>query len=156
MKHEKAMGFELRRMQNMTVRYIHTEMRKAGYDEVAVMNGWILGFLAMNRDKVVYQKDIEKRSGLARSTIANIMKQMEQSGYIERETDAGDTRLKRVTLTEAGFSMQVKLMHLIDSLHEEMETGITQEERECFYSVLEKIANNMQAKSGRQIDEFGI
>ena len=144
MENHKAVGFECRKMSNILGRCVRSEMAKAGFDEVAITHGWILGYLYDHRDEVIYQRDLEERFGLARSSVANIVKLMEQRGYITRETEASDARYKKVKLTAKGEELQLDTVRLLDSFNEHIEQGITPQERECFNSVMSKLKDNIQ------------
>lgn len=54
------------------------------------MHGRILGYLYWSRPKDVYQKDIEEHFNITRSSVAGIVKLMEQKGYILRQSVQGD------------------------------------------------------------------
>lgn len=148
MEKKEALGFEIKRISNICSCYVRSEMIKAGFDEITVTHGWILGWLFHNKDKAIYQKDIENKFGMPRSTVANIMKIMEQKGYITRQSDEKDTRLKRVVLTEKGFRTHDETMALIDRVHCEMEAGITDEEKRSMRNIIDRMAANVQAKLG--------
>lgn len=147
MEKKEALGFEVKRMSNMIMNFIGSEMTKAGFDEITVTHGWILGWLCHHKDEAIYQKDVETRFNMPRSTVANIMKLMEQKGYITRQSDEKDTRLKRVVPTEMGMKVHEETMTFIDGLHKEMEIGITEEERKVLHIIDEKMTANMQKYS---------
>ena len=48
---KEALGFEVKRMSNMIMNFIGSEMTKAGFDEITVTHGWILGWLRRHRDQ---------------------------------------------------------------------------------------------------------
>ena len=56
------------------------QARSLNIDEVTVMHGWILAYLEDNREREIYQKDIEGKFGINRSTVTNIVKLMEKKG----------------------------------------------------------------------------
>ena len=63
----------------------------------------------------------------------------EKRGYLTRTTDEHDARLKRLELTELGKKVHLDTIAVIDSAHDTMEAGITDEERRICFEVLEKI-----------------
>ena len=97
---------------------------------------------------VVYQKDIESNFGIARSTVTNILQLMEKKGYLTRTTDEHDARLKRLELTELGKRVHLDTIAVIDSAHDTMEAGVTDEERRICFKVLEKICKNVEKITG--------
>ena len=144
MEHKEAIGWEIKRMSNTISSFIGAELTKAGFDEIMVTHGWILGFLSRQQDKVVYQKDIETRFGMPRSTVANVMKQFEQMGYITRQSDEKDTRLKRILVTKKGRDIHNEIMKSIAKTNEKVENGITEEEKQILKGIFEKMDVNMK------------
>ena len=63
--------------------------RANGVEELTSMHGRILGYLYWSRPKDVYQKDIEEHFNITRSSVAGIVKLMEQKGYILRQSVQG-------------------------------------------------------------------
>ncbi len=108
------------------------------------------GFWAFlyHAQRPVYQKDIESNFGIARSTVTNILQLMEKKGYLTRTTDEHDARLKRLELTELGKKVHLDTIAVIDSAHDTMEAGITDEERRICFEVLEKICKNVEKITG--------
>ena len=139
MEKEKSICFSLKRVNHIVERGIHTSLAAAGFDEITNMHGWILGFL-YHAQRPVYQKDIESNFGIARSTVTNILQLMEKKGYL--------TRLKRLELTELGKKVHLDTIAVIDSAHDTMEAGITDEERRICFEVLEKICKNVEKITG--------
>ena len=146
MEHKDILGFEMKRMSNMITNFIGNELTKAGFDEITVTHGWILGFLCRQKEHVIFQKDVETRFGIPRSTVANIMKQFEQKGYITRQSDEKDTRLKRVVVTEKGIKVHEDTIKCIDHINEILEDGITEEQKSVFKSMTEKMSENMKRR----------
>lgn len=143
-KGRMPLSFEFKRMNNLISRYVHSGLVNGGFDEITIMHGWILGFLYGSRERNVYQRDLENRFGIAKSTVTNIIKLMEKKGYITRTEDASDARLKRLRLTKLGEETQKETIRVIEGLNKSMEEGITDEEKETFYVILDKIRKNME------------
>ncbi|MBD5157251.1 MAG: MarR family transcriptional regulator [Butyrivibrio sp.] len=138
------LSFEFKRMNNLMSRHIHSGLVGGGFDEITIMHGWILGFLHGNRDRKIYQRDLENRFGIAKSTVTNILKLMEKKGYVTRVEDADDARLKQLRLTKLGEDTHKETIRIIDETNRGMEKGITDEEKEVFYAILDKLRKNME------------
>ena len=80
----------------------------------------ILGFIKFCNDNgsCVYQKDIENSFGIKRSSVASILSNMEKGGYIIREVDKSDARIKKVLLTENGQKLQREIGLTINMIEE--------------------------------------
>ena len=85
-------------------RNLSAHVRKSGVDEVTMMHGWIIRYLYENREQDIFQKDIEQRFAVGRSTVTNLLQLMEKKGFVRRESVKQDARLKKVILTEKGIA----------------------------------------------------
>ena len=56
---EFHLGKAIHEVDNLIYRNMLAQGRKYGYDQVTVMNGWIVKYLGLNQDKDIFQKDIE-------------------------------------------------------------------------------------------------
>ena len=113
-------GFEIHRTAHMMSRRLEGNVKDRGIDEVTLTHGWIIRFLYENRDKDIYQKDIEKYFLVGRSTVAGSIKLMEKKGLVRREFVECDARLKKVLLTEKGIHAH----ETIEAMIEELNSGL--------------------------------
>ena len=95
-------GKLIHELDNILYRNMLAIGKRYDYDQLTVMNGWILHYLSMNEGKEVFQKDIENEFGITRSTVTGIIKLMEQKGFITRISVPKDARLKQLVLTDMG------------------------------------------------------
>ena len=112
------------------------------------MHGWIMGYLYHNKDKEIYQKTIESKFSIQRSTVTSILQLMEKKGYIRREAVEGDARLKRIVLTELGTETAIKARSMIESMEERLIEGIEENKMDIFLEVAAKMRENM--KKGKE------
>ena len=70
-------------------------------DELHKGTGFLLAYLDMAEGEVC-AGDIAKEMGVSTARIAAILKKMEKSGFIQRQTAADDARKTVVTLTKLG------------------------------------------------------
>ena len=141
---EFHLGKAIHELDNLIFRNMLAQGRKYGYDQVTVMNGWIVKYLVLNQDKDIFQKDIEKEFGITKSTVAGIIKLMEKKGFIERISVPRDARLKKLVLTDTGREYEDKMgtqFRLDEQMYRE---NITDEELCIFIRVLNKIKKNIK------------
>ena len=50
MERKESLGWELKRMSNTIGSFIGAELTKAGFDEIIITHGWILGYLCHHED----------------------------------------------------------------------------------------------------------
>lgn len=125
-------------------RNLSAHVRKSGIDEVTMMHGWIIRYLYENREQDIFQKDIEQRFAVGRSTVTNLLQLMEKKGFVRRESVKQDARLKKVILTEKGIASQESFEDIVEHIEEELSEGISEEELHIFYKVLDRINQNVK------------
>ncbi|MBO7318559.1 MAG: MarR family transcriptional regulator, partial [Clostridia bacterium] len=69
---------------------------------------------------------------------------MEKNGLITRESVPYDARLKKITLTRKAIEIHHTVESSFEKLEDTMHEGITPEELEVFYRVLDKINSNLE------------
>lgn len=141
---KRKLGFEIGRTSRLIKRVLDNNSQKEYIDKVTGTHGWALGYLHRNRDRDIFQKDFEKEFDIRRSTASHILSLMEENGMITRESVPYDARLKKIVLTEKAMNIQEEVMQFFDKLEQEFEKNITKEELEIFYSVLDKINDNIE------------
>ena len=137
---ENTLGFRVRTLSVSIKRAI--DARRQG--KCTNTHGWVIGYLIENRHKDVYQKDIEKQFSVSRSTMTEILKLMEKNGVIERIPDETDRRLKKIKLTPLALEIDAKHKAEIEDFEEFIKRGITHEELENFFAVINKISANLE------------
>ena len=126
---------------NIARRYVDRQADGAGVD----LSGGVMGiliYLAHHSD-AVYQKDLEAKFSLARSTVSGILRQMEADGLISRESVPGDARLKRVVLTEKAQQLHGRMWEAMTALEAVMGEGFSPEERLQFMAYLDRVTENL-------------
>ncbi len=110
--------------------------------------GNVLHYILIDgRKRPVYQKDIEKEFGLRPSTATEALKNLEAKGLICRISEKQDGRWKRIEFTPKAEEIH----HLIASEIAESEKlllkGITEEEKQIFIEIGEKMLKNLDEES---------
>ena len=127
-----TIGYEVRTLDNLLFRMLLAYSAKAGMDELTMMHGWIIRYLYENREQDIFQKDIEQRFAVGRSTVTNLIQLMEKKGFVKRESVKQDARLKKVILTEKGIASQESFEDIVEHIEEELSEGISEEELHIF------------------------
>ena len=135
---------EIKALNHIITRKILVSADRAGVDKVTVMHGWIMCYIDDNRDRDIYQKDLEIEFGISRSTVTNILKLMEKKGYIERVSVENDARLKKLVLTERGKMTNSILKNTLSD-NEARVTGIlSDEEQDTFFALIRKLRDGLE------------
>lgn len=132
MKPERSIGYEVKTLNNLIFRDLLSVSSRKGLDELTMMHGWIIGYLYNNRDRDIFQKNLEAEFCISRSTVTNILKLMEKKGYIRRETVSTDARLKKLVLTENGMRMHQIQMEILLEQEERLREYLSSEQLDVF------------------------
>ena len=147
MEKEKQIHFQIHRTSRLIKRYIDNTHTKSSIDNMTGNHGYIIGYIYENRDRDVFQRDIEKEFNLRGSTVTNMLNLMEKNGLIERKSVDGDRRLKKIALTDKAIEIQQLVINDFEKLEKTISKGIDEKDAEVFFSVLDKINSNIKEES---------
>ncbi|ANJ27977.1 MarR family winged helix-turn-helix transcriptional regulator [Agromyces aureus] len=90
------------------VRWIGWAQMKAGEDwtrerELSHAQSFVLGYLVQNPGAI--QRDIAEITRTSAASVTSLLQGLERRGLVERRTDAGNERSKRVYATDAGAEL---------------------------------------------------
>ena len=142
---------DMREVDNMLHKVL-ARYRKGKEPRVPPGQGMLIGFLMNNADKEIFQKDIEAEFDIARSTVTATLDSMERKGYITREAVERDARLKKITLTQKAVESHNRIVADLEQLETIMFTGVSCEEAETLFNVMDKIKanlSNLYSKGGK-------
>lgn len=143
MNRKAPIGFEIRALNNRILRCVENAFDKVHEDGITATNGWIIGFLAANPDQAIYQKDLEAKFSITRSTASKVLILMEKKGLIERHSVPHDARLKRLVLTEKALRASQQMTANMQEFERMLIAGIDPEELEVLNRCLEKMKANL-------------
>lgn len=124
--------------------YDHQIYESIHSDKITGENLQILGFLDMNPDKEIYQKDIEKFFSLRASTVSANLRLMEKKGLITREYSTADTRLKKVSATPKSLELKGKIQLKTKEMEKKFNDVLSKEERKILLDLLLKMKSALE------------
>lgn len=144
-KKPKHLGFEINAVSNML-------KRKAlkPDNSLTKMQMWIIGFVYNKENCDVFQGDIEKTFHITRATASDILKRMERDGLITRTSSSCDARRKKIMLTDAAVQIADGVRRDIDRKELLMRQGLSDEELDTFFRVMDKIKENLSVLHDEQ------
>lgn len=104
----------------------------------------IITYLIENKDKTIYQKDIEEKLKISKAAVSDVLNSMESRGIITKEADECDARRKRIIISKKAIETHNVMMQRLDSLNDSILDGISEDELNIFYKVIEKLKENMK------------
>ena len=139
MEYREDIGFQIRTLSHLVKRTVD----QAAFDGVDAhptgVQGWIIGYLNRNRDKEVFQRDIQEQFSIRRSTVTGILQLMEKNGLITRSSVEQDARLKKLELTPRAIELHERIERSVRQVEERISHCLTPEEKETFIQLCEKI-----------------
>lgn len=143
MNKEDSVGYRIKKLNNILERRLICEAKKNNEILMTLAQGKIMRYLFFNKDKIIYQKDIEKELGLRGSTASGILNTMEKNNLIIRLKYNGDARKKQIQLTDIGIEKVENMKEKIKEFEIKLKKDISEEELKIFFKVLDKIKDNI-------------
>ena len=140
---KKHIGVKVHCLGHKMKKNLTDHAKSMGVEEMALMHGWIIRYLAENTDKDIYQKDIEQYFSMGKSTVANAIQVLEKQNYLKREAGK-DARFKRLVLMEKGREFHLKMEDAVEYVNEKCIEGIDKDKLGIFFEVMEQLENNIE------------
>ncbi len=144
MKERNEIGFKVRMLANLIRRDFEKGRDELGINLPKGINGWAISYFYDNSHKDIFQKDFEAEFSIRRSTASNILKTMEQNGFINRVSVESDARLKKIVLTEKAVNIHKAVLNSINEKEQRLRKGLTDSEVEAFLQIADRIMANME------------
>ncbi|ULQ58940.1 MarR family winged helix-turn-helix transcriptional regulator [Brucepastera parasyntrophica] len=144
MSQSKTVVFAIKAVSNHIKRIFSKYPFTDNIEEITCMHYAVIHFIYNNRDKKIFQKDIESEYNIRGSTATGILKLMEQNGFIRRIPALQDARLKKIVLTNKALGIYCQAKSTMDEINEKILTGIPEDEVDSFFLTIEKILHNLQ------------
>lgn len=139
-------GFQIKTLSRMIRKAIDDTPTFRQNENLTGIQGWVLRFL-YDKEKAeedVFQRDVERMFQVRRSTATELLNTMEQNGYVRRTSVEHDARLKKLSLTEKGRSLQEEVFSAIDGVEQSLTKNFTVEEKDTLIRLLEKLKENLE------------
>jgi len=135
-------GLEIRIVSNLIYNRMNQVTMEAEY--VSAHQCLVLQHLAKHGCDDVYQKDIEELFSIRRSTANQMLRTLEERGFIKRLQSKDDARKNKLYLTDAGRESCTNLNSQMEMLLKELVGGIDIQELEAFQKTLRKLWHNVE------------
>jgi len=136
------LGLEVRILSNLI--YNKLNQMTMEVEDLTIHQCWILQYLTGHTGKEIYQKDIEQLFSIKRSTANQMLRTMENRGFIRRTVSDEDARRNILTVTENGIAV---CEHLVKHLYRfmlKLHGDIPKSELEQFQITLRKLWHNIE------------
>lgn len=142
---EKSISLEIKKIDSLIVRKIMSYNKESTY-QLTPVQIFIMKYLIKNKNNIVYQKDIEKKLGLRKSTVSGILGTMIKNNLISRTDSENDLRSKVICLTEEGYKLDKTMKNKAIDFEKLLQNNISKEDLEIFYKVTKQIQENLEGE----------
>ena len=122
------------------VRSLQNELKKYGVP----FSQWAILRVLWTQDGLS-QRELSSMAGIMESTTANVVRQMENKGYILRRYLGKNKRKRHVFLTLKGRKLEKKLVPLAEGVNKKARKNIDQEEikllRNCLLTMIQNLGS---------------
>ncbi len=128
------------------IRWIGWAQRKAADDwirerELSFEQGFVLGYLAENPGAI--QRDIARITRTSAASVSSLLQGLERRGLIERRTESGDERRKKVYPTPAGVELVAGFDTAMADADDTILAPLSPAERATLQALLTKITAHL-------------
>ena len=138
---KKSIGFEIKTINDLIKKRIMCD--KENDCHISHTQIKIIQYMYIHKEEVIYQRDLEKKFDLKRSTISGIIDTMEKNNLVKRIDSKEDLRLKQLVLTDMALNKINVLVDKIVKFNKSLEKNISKKDLDTFYKVTEQIKNNI-------------
>ncbi|MCF6466859.1 winged helix-turn-helix transcriptional regulator [Nonomuraea sp. MG754425] len=89
---------------DIAITRLHQRLADEGFEGIRYVHGSVFRFIDAEGSRLT---TLAERAGLTKQAIGELVSDLEEHGYVERVSDAGDRRAKIIRLTEQGWQAQV-------------------------------------------------
>jgi DNA-binding MarR family transcriptional regulator len=146
MSNTDLLGFRIRSLWQQVKRLMNRHLTENDGYGLTGMQFAIVSYIAKeSTERDVFQKDLEQKFDIRKSTVTGILNTMERDGLLLRETVPYDARLRKMILTDKALQAKKNSEQVIDTVENQLSKGLTEEEIATFLTILEKISKNAES-----------
>ncbi|WP_027185554.1 MarR family winged helix-turn-helix transcriptional regulator [Desulfovibrio inopinatus] len=121
---------------------ILVELERRGHPELSPSHGAILKWLY--EEGPLPMGVLAKKIGRQKNTVTTLIRKLERTGYVERNTDSHDNRVQRICLTEKGQAFRSDFDAISELLLTAVWGDMEQAQKEHLVAGLERILHNLK------------
>jgi DNA-binding MarR family transcriptional regulator len=97
----------------------------------------------LGRQEGLCHSELARELHVKPATITQMVKRMEQAGFVQRRRDAEDERVSRVYLTEQGHAIQDDLIRVLCTIEARTFAGFSEMEQELVAGFFSRMRHNL-------------
>lgn len=111
--------------------------------QLTSIQGIVLHYIIVEKERGdIFPKDLEEFLGIKGSSVTSLINNLEQGGYLRRESLESDGRYKKLVLTDKTKGMQEDILKRVYDYMHSMFVGIPEDHLKIFESVILQMTKN--------------
>ncbi len=120
------------------------ELKRRGLEDLQPCHGNLLGILKRYKGRL-QMKDVPLKLNRTKSTVTNLVKNLEKKGYIAKDPCEQDGRCSYIELSEKGYGVCDAFEQITDKLERHLWKDYSEEELIFFIMLLKKLIRNIES-----------
>ena len=137
------LGREIHSLSNLIMRYVENTSAKKQIESITGTNSWIIKYIDDHKDTDIFQRDLERKFGITRSTASKVINLMVEKGLILRESVSYDARLKKLVLTPKAQKIAQRITQDVQEIDAAISRGFSEEELKLLHQYIKRIKQNV-------------
>lgn len=138
---QKSLGFKLDRASRLTTQNFNKNLKENSFFLTTEQWG-VINFL-LEQDGI-NQNQIGKLISKDHTCVSRLVDTLIKKGIIKKENSSEDKRINLIYLTEEGKKLQNNIVFTVEHSLDQVFKGVTEEEKNIFSVVLDKIIKNLE------------
>lgn len=136
-------GMELSKLHHHLLRAIDAKLSTLD-PNITVPQARIISYIQHEvGGQAVFQRDIEKFSGLQRSSVSLMLNNMEKNGLILRKKVENDARLKQIILTEKASAIAEEIYLAMKDVEQRLSISLDEDEAKLLLKIIRKMQGSL-------------
>jgi DNA-binding MarR family transcriptional regulator len=122
---------------------VHHNLARQSLEKTGLHRGQPPILFALGKQDGMTHSELAAKMEVTPAAISNMVKRMEQAGFVVRRRDAEDERVSRVYLTDVGQAVYSQVEAIAQQVNETTFAGFTGEERNIMRDFLTRIHSSL-------------
>lgn len=111
--------------------------------------------IILNEAGTITQRELTERIGIQPGSASEVIGKLEDAGLIARTPSRNDRRTTNIQLTETGKIQAEEAARQRKARHQEMFSGLSEEEKQMLLTLLEKLNVDWNTRYGKEHKDYG-
>ena len=134
---------------------ISSSWNKIAQEELApygLKGGYVVYLIALYKSKEgLTAANLSENCNRDKAEVSRAVRALEEKGFLKRDLTTSNGYRAKITLTDEGRKITYEIRERIKLIIESAGSGLSEEDRECFYTSLDLISKNLKRISKKEL-----